>query len=178
MIVNQAGHIPSPLNTISCSVLRHAVLDWQKNKHVHPKGSKSKVKRLRPDRSSYFIYMNDSCKIASCCCVMVCKLLTSRGIADTYTGLMNIWNTLLESYQLRVYKNTLATAKHQVQQGENSTPAVVISVNAAHVDNAILFEYLTSKVALEQPEIGSTDQHSSLDNNCKDHELHFGRAGD
>jgi hypothetical protein len=32
-------------------------------------------------------------------------------------------------------------------------PAVVISVEATHVDNRILLEYLTTEVALEEPEI-------------------------
>jgi hypothetical protein len=76
-------------------------------------------------------------------------LLTLPGVADTYTFLMNTWNTLPESYQQRVYNNTLATVKHQIQQAENPTPAVVISTEAASVDNAILLDYLTSKVALE-----------------------------
>jgi len=52
-----------------------------------------------------------------------------------------------------VYKNTLATVKRQIQQAENSTPAVVINVEAAHVDNGILLDYLISEVALEEPEI-------------------------
>ena len=41
---------------------------------------------------------------------------------------MNTWNTLPESYQPRVYNNTLPTVKRQIQQAENPTPAVVISV--------------------------------------------------
>jgi len=87
---------------------------------------------------------------------------------------MNTWNTLPESYQQRVYKNTLATVKRQIQQAENPTPAEVISVEAARVDNAILLDYLTSEVALEEPEIGSTDPNIPIDNNCTDDELHFG----
>jgi len=105
------------------------------------------------------------------------KLLTSPGVADTYTFLMNTWNTLPESYQQRVYKNTLATVKRQIQPVENPTPAEVISVEAAHVDNAILLDYLTSKVALEEPQIGSTDPNIPIDNNCTDDELHFGMPG-
>jgi len=50
-------------------------------------------------------------------------LLTSPGVADRYTFLINTWNTLPESYQQWVYKNTLATVKHQIQQAENPTPA-------------------------------------------------------
>jgi len=76
-----------------------------------------------------------------------------------------------------VYKNTLATVKHQIQQAENPTPAEVISVEAARVENAILLDYLTSEVALEEPEIGSTDPNIPIDNNCTDDELHFGMPG-
>jgi len=105
------------------------------------------------------------------------KLLTSPGVADTYTFLMDTWNTLPESYQQRVYNNTLATVKRQIHQAENPTPAVVISTEAASVDNAILLDYLTSEVALEEPEIGSTDPNIPIDNNCTDDELHFGMPG-
>jgi len=105
------------------------------------------------------------------------KLLTLPGIADTYTFLMNTWNTLPESYQQRVYNNTLATVKRQIQQAENPTPAVVINMEAASVDNAILLNYLTSEVALEEPEIGSTDPNIPIDNNCTDDELPFGMPG-
>jgi len=90
---------------------------------------------------------------------------------------MTTWNTLPESYQQRVYKNTLATVKSQIRQEENPTPAVVISVEAARVENAILLDYLTSEVALEEPEIGSTDPNIPIDNNCLDDEQHFGMPG-
>ena len=90
---------------------------------------------------------------------------------------MNTWNTLLESYQQRVYKNTLATVKCQIQQVENPLPAVVISMEVARVDNAILLDYLTSKVALERPDIGSTDPNILIEHNCTDDELHFGIPG-
>ena len=76
-----------------------------------------------------------------------------------------------------VYNNTLATVKRQIQQAENPTPAVVISVEAARVDNAILLDYLASEVALEEPEIGSTDPNIPIDNNGMDDELHFGMPG-
>ena len=105
------------------------------------------------------------------------KLLTSPGVADTYTFLMNNLNTLPESYQQSVCNNTLATVKRQIQQAENPTPAVVISMEAARVDNAILLDYLASKVALEEAEIGSTDPNIPIDNNCTDDELHFGMPG-
>jgi len=64
------------------------------------------------------------------------KLLTLPGIADIWSFLMNTWNTTPESYHQMVYRNTLATVKRQVQQAENPTPAVVIRVEAARVDNA------------------------------------------
>jgi len=105
------------------------------------------------------------------------KLLTSPGVADTFTFLMNTWNTLLESYQQRVYNNTLATVKRQIQQAANPTPAVVISMEAARVDNAILPDYLTSEVVIEEPEIGSTDPNIPIDNECTHDKLHLGMPG-
>jgi hypothetical protein len=90
---------------------------------------------------------------------------------------MNTWNTLPESYQQRVYNNTLVTVKRQIQQAENPMPSVVITVEAVHVDTAILLDYLTSKVAIAEPEIGSTDPNILIDNNCPDDELHFGIPG-
>ena len=98
MIDDKDGHIPSPLIMFTCTALRHALLEWQKNKGVHPKASKSKLKADRPDLSNYFNYKNDGGKIASCCAAMCRKLLTSPGVVDTYTFLMNTWNTLPESY--------------------------------------------------------------------------------
>jgi len=90
---------------------------------------------------------------------------------------MNSWNTLPECYQHRVYSNTLATVKCQIQQAENPTPAVVISTEAASVENATPLDYLTSEVPLEDPEIGTTDPNIPIDNNCADDELHFGMTG-
>ena len=174
MLDDNDGHIPSPLIMFTCTALRHALLEWQKNKDVHPKASKSKLRLDRPDRSNYCNCKNDGGKIVSCCAVTGPKLLTSPGVVDTYTFLMNTWNTLPESHQQSVYNNTLATVKRQMQQAENPTPAVVISVEAARVDNAILLDYLTSEVALEEPEIGSTDPNIPIDNNCMDDELHCG----
>jgi len=177
MINDKDGHIPSPLIMFTCTALRYAFLEWQKNKGVHLKASKSKLKADRPELSNHSNYTNDSGKNASCCASMGRKLLTSPGVADTYTFLMNAWNTLPESYQQRVYKNTLGTVKRQIQQAENPTPAVVISVEAARVDNAIPLDHLTSEVALEEPEIGSTDPNIPIDNNCTDDELHFEMPG-
>jgi hypothetical protein len=51
---------------------------------------------------------------------------------------------------------------------------VVISTEAASVHNAILLDYLTSEVSLEEPEIGCTDPNIPIDNNCTDDELHLG----
>jgi hypothetical protein len=51
---------------------------------------------------------------------------------------------------------------------------MVISVAAARVHNAILLDYWTTEVALEQPEIGSTDSNILIANNCTDDQLHFG----
>jgi hypothetical protein len=177
MIHDKDGHIPSPLIMFTCTALRRALLEWQKNKGVHPKASMSKLKADRPDHSNYFNCKNDGGKIASSCAVTGRKLLTSPGVADTYTFLLNTWNTLPESYQQRVYNNTLATVKRQIQQAEILMPTVVISVEAARVDNAILLDYLTSEVALEEPEIRSTDPTIPIDNNCTDDELHFGMPG-
>jgi hypothetical protein len=157
MIDNKKGQVPLALIMFTCTMLHHALLGWQKSKGVHPKVSKSKLKADRPDRSNYFNNINYGSKIASCCSVLCRKLSTSSGVADTYTFLMNPWNSVLESYQHRVYKNTLGTVKHQIQQAENPTPAVVISADAAPVGNGIHLDDLTSGVAHEEPEIGSTD---------------------
>ena len=105
------------------------------------------------------------------------KLLTSPGVAYRYTFVMNTWNTLPESYQQRVHKNTLATVKCQIQLVENPPPAVVISLEAARVDNAILLDYLTSEVALEDPEIGCTDPNIPIDIISTDDELHVRMPG-
>jgi hypothetical protein len=133
----------------TCPTLCHALLQWQKNKGLHLKASKSKLKADRPYRSNYFNCKNGSGKIVSCCAVTGRKLLTSPGVADTYTFLMNTWNTLPANYQQRVYNNALATFMHLIQRAENPTHAVVLSVEAARVHNASLLDYLTSELALE-----------------------------
>jgi len=161
----------------TCTALRHALLEWQKTKGVLLKASKSKLKADRPVRTNYFNYKDNGGKNASCCAATGRKLLTSPGVADTYTFLMNTWNTLLVSYQQRVYNNTLAPVKHQIQQAENLMPVMVITVEAANVDNAILLDYLNSEVALEESVIGSTDPNIPKDNNCTDDELHFWMPG-
>jgi hypothetical protein len=90
---------------------------------------------------------------------------------------MNTWNTLPESYQQRVYNNTVVKEKRQIQQVENPTPAVVISTEAVRVDKALPLHYLTSEVALEEPEIRSTDPNILIDTICRDDALHFGMPG-
>jgi hypothetical protein len=92
-------------------------------------------------------------------------LITSACVAKMYTFLMNIWNTPPESYQQRMYKNMLVTAKFQIKQAENPKPAMVISVEAARADNAILLDYGISEVAHEKPEIGSTHRNIVIDHN-------------
>jgi hypothetical protein len=98
MVDHKDGLIPPPLIMFTCTTLRPALLEWQKNIGDHPKASKSKLKADRPDRSNYVNCKNDSGKIVSCCAVTGRKLLTSPGVANTYTFLMNTWNTLPESY--------------------------------------------------------------------------------
>jgi len=71
-----------------------------------------------------------------------------------------------------VYKITFATMKHQIKQAETSTAGVVVSVEAALVDHTILLDFFASKVALEEPEIGSTDPKFLIDNSCTDDKLH------
>jgi len=161
----------------TCTTLRHALLELQTNKGVYPKASKSKLTADRPHSSNYFNYKNDGGNNASSCAATVRKLLTLPGVSDTYPFLMNPWNTLLESYQPRVSKNTLASVKHQIQQVENPTPPVVISVEAVRVHIAILLDHLTSEVALEDHEIGSTDPTIQTDNNCTDDKLHLRMPG-
>jgi hypothetical protein len=177
IINDRDGHIPSPLIMFSYPALRHSLLESEKNKGVHLQASKSKLKADRPHRSNYFNYHNDGGKNKSCCAATERKLSTSPGISNTYTLLMNTWNTLPESYQQRVYKNTLATVKRKIQQVENPTGAVVIGVEAAHVHNAIVLQKLTSEVALEEPHIGNTHPTILMDNNCTYDNLHFGMPG-
>jgi hypothetical protein len=174
MINNKDGHIPSPLIMFTCTALHHALLEWQKNQGVHLKASKSKLNVDRPDCMNYFNHKNDCGRTTSCCTATDPKLLTSDGLADRYTFLMNTRYTLPESYQQRVYNNTLATVKRQIQQAENSTPAMIIRTETASVDKGIHLDYLISELALEEPEIVSTDPNIPIDNNCLDDELHFG----
>jgi hypothetical protein len=74
MIDDKDGHITSPLIMFTCTALHHALLEWQKNKGVHPKASQSKLTAYRRDRSNYFNCKNDGGKIASCCAVTGRKL--------------------------------------------------------------------------------------------------------
>jgi hypothetical protein len=65
-------------------------------------------------------------------------MLKSPGVADTDTSVMNPWNRLPESYQLRVYKNTLHTVKRQIKHDENPTLAVVINVGVELINIAVV----------------------------------------
>jgi hypothetical protein len=177
MINDKDSHIPSPMIILTCTMLHHALLEWQKDKGVHPKASKSKLKADRADPSNNFNNKNGGGTDSSCCTVTCYKILTSRGIADTHRLVMNTWNTLPESYPQRVYTHTLATVKHQIQQGENQTPAVVNSLDAARADNDNLLDYLTSDVALEEPVIRSTAPNIRNLCNCLNDELHIGMPG-
>jgi hypothetical protein len=124
---------------------------------MHPTASMEKQKVDIPDPSNYLNFQNDGGKNAYCYAAIGHNLLTSGGVADTYTVWLNTWNTLPVRYQQRVYTNNLSTVKCQIQLAENPTPAVVITVEAGHIDNAIRLDNLTSQVALEAPDIGSTD---------------------
>jgi hypothetical protein len=90
---------------------------------------------------------------------------------------MKTWNTLPESYQQWVYKNTLATAKRHIQQAQNPMPAEVSSIRAARVDNLIHPNNSTSEVALEEPEITTSYLYILIDNKCMYDLLHFGIPG-
>lgn len=75
-----------------------------------------------------------------------------------------------------MYKNTPATVKHRIEYADNPTPAVVISVEAAHVDNPVLLDYLTTAVMLEETEIGNKDRNIPNGTNCLDDEPNPGMA--
>ena len=60
--------------------------------------------------------------------------------------------------------NILITVKNQIQKLENLDPAVVISVEQACVDNAVLHDYLFSELAFQDLEICSTDPETLIDN--------------
>jgi hypothetical protein len=143
------------------------------NKGVLPKASKLKLKADRPDRSNYFNYKNDGGKNTFCCAAIGPKLLSLPGVADTYTFLINTWNTLPKSFQQMVYNNSHAIVKRQIQQVENPMPTVFIRVEAGCDDNDFLLHYLTSEVAHEEADIGSTDRNIPTYSNCIDKELHF-----
>jgi hypothetical protein len=140
MIDNKDGHIPLPLFMYTCTTLCHALLEWENNNDVHAIASRSRLKADRPDRSNLFNSKTDGGNNPSCFAAMGRKLLTSSGVADTDTFSMNPWNTIPESYQQRVDNNSLATVKRHIQQAENPMAAMVISVDAARVDSAILLK--------------------------------------
>jgi hypothetical protein len=101
--------------------------------------------------------MNDGGKNAYSSTTPGRNMLTLLGLADKNAFLINTWNTLPESDQQWVYNNTFATVKCQTHQVQNPMPAVVIRVEAARSNHAILLDYLASEVAIEEAEIGSTN---------------------
>jgi hypothetical protein len=114
VIDGHGGDIPSPLIIFTCTGLHYARLEWPKNNCVHLKASQSQLYPDTLDRSNNFDCKPDGCQHASCCGAMGWKLFASSGVADTYTFLLNTWNTLPESYQQMVYKNTPATINLQI----------------------------------------------------------------
>jgi hypothetical protein len=86
---------------------------------------------------------------------------------------MNTWNALPESYQQRVYNNTLASVKLRIQEAEFPTPREIISTEAAVVDNAMLLDFLDSEPAMQEPEIGVTNPSVPVDNKESDDDMHF-----
>jgi len=98
MVDEKDGHIPFWLIMFTCTALRHAVLEWQKNQGVHPEVFKSKLKADRPARMNNFNHNNDGGKNASCWAATGCKMITSLGIPDICTFLLSTWNTLPECY--------------------------------------------------------------------------------
>jgi hypothetical protein len=177
MINDKDGHIPSPLIMFTGTVLRHALLEWQKNKGVPLKDSKSKLKADRPDCSNFSNYKNNGGKNSVCSAATGRNLLLSPCVADTYPFLMNTWTTLPESYQQRVYIYSCVKVKCQIHQVENRMATVIFSKEAACVDNGILPEDLTSTVAVAESEIGSTDPNILIGNSCKGCKLYFGIQG-
>jgi hypothetical protein len=135
------------------------------NTGVQQKALKTKLTVDRPDCSNNFNYKTDCGQNASCITATSRKSVTWQGVADMNTFLRNTWNTLPESYQLRVYRNILTTVKPRIQQVENPTPAVVLSVKAASVNDAIPLESLTSEVAIEEAEMRSSDPNIPIHSN-------------
>jgi len=172
IVDNKDHHLPSTLIMFTCTALRHALLQCQKSKGVHPRGSKSKLEAGRPDRSNNFNYNNNSAINVFCTAATGCKLFTWPGVAATYAFLMNTSSTLPESCQLSLYSNTLAPIQCRIHQMETRTPAVVICMEVARIANAVLLHYLTANAALEEPELASTDPNIPIDYNCKDDALH------
>jgi hypothetical protein len=88
--------------------------------------------------------------------------------------MMNTWNTVLESYQLRVYNNTAATVEYQMQQVENQMADVVISKDAVSIYNNFHVHELTSEVVLMVLAIRITAPNILIANNSTDDKPHFG----
>jgi hypothetical protein len=77
-----------------------------------------------------------------------------------FQTILHFADALPESYQQRVYNNTVTTVQCRIQQAENPTPAVVISVEAACVDNAILLDYRPPKWRLRVLRLEALTQKS------------------
>jgi len=84
MIDDKDGHILLQLIMFPCTALCHALLEWPKNKGVHPTVSKSKMRADTPDRSNYCNNRNQCGKNASWCAAAGRKLLTLPTVGDTY----------------------------------------------------------------------------------------------
>jgi hypothetical protein len=108
---------------------------------------------------------------------VVRKLLTLPGVADTDIFSMNTWNTLPESYQQRVYNITVATVKHQKKQAEKPAPPMANSIEPTSIHMTILLDYLTTEMALAEPENRSTEPEIPIHKICTNYELHFGLPG-
>jgi hypothetical protein len=177
MIDNKDSHRLSPQIMFTFTALPHALLEWEMNKGIHLNSSKAKLQANRPEGLNYFNNKNDGGMIASCCAANGHMLWTSPGVVDTYTVLMNTWNTLQESYQQRECENTLGEVQCQIQQAENPTSTAVFSTEEGCVDNGIIRDNLTSEVAHEEPQIGITLPNITIGINWTDKTLHFAMLG-
>jgi len=157
--------------------LLNVLLEWHKNKGVGPKASKSKLNADSPDGSNDFTYQNDFCKNASTFDAMGPTMFTLPDVVHAYTFFLIPGTHYWRATNKGCIKTLLLQSRVISGRRRNPTPAVVIRVEAIHVDNAILLDYLTCKVALEEPESGSTHPNIGIDNNCADPAVHSGITG-
>jgi hypothetical protein len=104
--------------------------------------------------------------------------LTYPAFEDTYRFLENSWYALLESYQQRLNSNSLATVERMSQHADNPALPMVISLQVACVNNAILLDNLTSQMAIEETEIRRSNRNIPIDYHYANAELHFRMLGD